>query len=34
MVVASTGPVTIDHARVRELTEREQRRFNERTPKS
>lgn len=34
MVTAATGPVTIDHARVRELTEREQRRFNERTPKS
>ncbi len=34
MVTATTGPVTIDHARVRELTEREQRRFNERTPKS
>jgi glutamate-1-semialdehyde 2,1-aminomutase len=34
MVTASTAPVTLDRARIRELTEREQRRFNERTPKS
>lgn len=29
-----TAPVTLDRMRIRELTEREQRKFNERTPKS